>query len=86
MLKPKIVVNSDARYSDPAWGQLAPVIFREATAGDIATPSPARSLQSVLENALVDQPRWSARRRLAAISALSVLGWASIAFVISALI
>lgn len=93
MLKPKIVVNSDARYSDPAWGQLAPVIIgdappvvREAAPGDIATPSPARSLQSVLETALVEEPHWSARRRLAVICAVSVIGWAAIAFVIQAIL
>lgn len=87
MLKPKIVVNSDARYSDPAWEQLAPVIVREAAAGDVATPSPARSLQSVLETALVEeQPRWSARRRLAVICAASVVGWTVIAILVGALL
>jgi hypothetical protein len=87
MLKPKIVVNSDARYSDPAWEQLAPVIVREAAAGDVATPSPARSLQSVLETVLIEeQPRWSARRRLAVICTASVVGWAAIAFVVQAIL
>ncbi len=85
MLKPKIVVNSDARYSDPVWSQLAPVIVREAATGDIATPSPARSLQSVLE-ALVEGPRWSARRRLAMVVGASLAGWVLIILGIRALL
>jgi hypothetical protein len=86
MLKPKIVVNSDARYSDPTWGQLAPVIVREAAAGDLATPSPARSLQSVLETALAEQPRWSARRRLAVILGVSLASWVSLILAARALL
>jgi hypothetical protein len=82
MSKPKIVVNSDARYSDPNWEQLAPVIVRdappvvrEAAAGDIATPSPVRSLQAVIETALAEAPRWSARRRVAVMACVSLAGW-----------
>ena len=86
MLKPKIVVNSEARYSDPAWEQLAPVVVREAAASDIATPSPARSLQSVLENALGEESRWSARRRLAMVVGASLAGWVLIILGIRALL
>jgi hypothetical protein len=85
MLKPKNVVNSDARYSDPVWSQLAPVIVREAATGDIATPSPARSLQSVLETTLAEGPRWSARRRLAMVVGASLAGWVLIILAIRAL-
>ncbi len=89
MLKPKIVVNSDARYSDPVWGEIAAVPVREAIAGDVATPSPARSLQTKLETTLemaaTDAPRWSTRRSLAVISGLSVVGWALIALAVRAL-
>ena len=86
MLKPKIVVNSDARYSDPAWSQIAPVVVREAAVGDAATPSPARDLQSVLENALLQAPRWSARRSLLVMSGMTVAGWALIALAVRALL
>lgn len=92
MSKPKIVVNSDARYSDPTWGQLAPVVVRdappvvrEAVAGDIATPSPARSLQSAIETALGEEQRWSARRRLAVTAGASLVGWSLIFLAIRAL-
>ena len=85
MLKPKIVVNSDARYSDPNWNEIAPVVVREAVVGDTASPSPARNLQTVLESALTEKPAWSARRRLAVICTLSVVGWAVIALAIQAL-